>query len=95
MRAGTTIALILAMLLAAPAGAAAQRPAGDERVRQDAAALPERMWEPAPEPVSAAGPGLPTDDGGGVAPLLAVVLALAAVGAGYGVSLLRSSGGDG
>ena len=90
MRTGTTIALVTAILLAAPAGAPAQTGLDDARVRKDAAALPERLWEPGPAPVSRAGPGLP-EDGGGVAPLLAVLLLLGAVGAGFLVTQLRPS----
>ena len=86
---GTRMALVLtAILLTAPTGAAAQGRAGDEQVRREAAALPQQLWESAPEPVSAAGPGLP-EEPGGVAPALAVVLLLGAVGAGYAVSVLR------
>jgi hypothetical protein len=81
MRIRKAIAVAAAILLAAPAAAPAQAPRDDERVRQAAAALPERLWEPGPEPVSAAGPGVPEQDG--VAPVLAVVLMLGAVGAGY------------
>jgi hypothetical protein len=87
MRTRTALALAAAILLAAPTAAAAQG-AGDERVRRDAAALPAELWEPAPEPVSAAGPGLP-EDGVGVAPVITVLLLLTAVGAGYAVSVLR------
>lgn len=89
MRTGKAIALVAAILLAAPAGAGAQA-ASDEQVRQEAAALPERLWEPGPEPVSAAGPALP-EDAGGVTPLIAALLLLGAVGAGYAISLLRPS----
>jgi hypothetical protein len=89
MRTGKAIAVAAAILLAAPAGAPAQAPRDDERVRQAAAALPERLWEPGPEPVSAAGPDVPEQDG--VAPMLAVVLMLGAVGAGYAAGTLIST----
>jgi hypothetical protein len=88
MRAGKVIAVVFTIMIGAPAVAGAQDRA-DDRVRQDAAALPERLWESASDPVSAAGPGLSEDDGGGVAPLLAGAILLASVGAGYGLSLLR------
>jgi hypothetical protein len=91
MRTGKAIALVVALLLAGPAAAAARQGADDEQVRQDAAALPDRLWEPGPEPVSAAGPGLPEDDGNELAPILAVVLLLGAVGAGYVISVRRPS----
>ena len=79
------IALVVALLLAAPAAAAAR---SDEQVRRDAAALPQRLWEPAPEPVSAAGPSLP-DGAGGVAPVLAALLLLSAAAVGYLAGLGR------
>ncbi len=79
-----------ATLLAAPAAAPAQRELDDQAVREDTAALPERLWQPGPEPVSPGGPGLPEEDGG-VMPLLAVLLVLGAVGAGFATSLLRPS----
>lgn len=84
---GTRMALVLTAvtLLAVPAAAAA-RQSGDDELEREVATLPRELWEPAPEPVSAAGPGLP--DAGGVAPLFAVLLLLGAVGAGYAVSVL-------
>jgi hypothetical protein len=88
MRTWIALTVAAAILLAVPAGASAQQRAADEQVRREAAALPQRLWEPAPDPVSAAGPGL-TQDGGGVAPLLALLILLGALGAGYAVSLLR------
>ena len=87
MRTGKAIALVVALLLAAPAGAAAR---SDEQVRRDAAALPQRLWEPAPEPVSASGPSL-ANDAGGVVPVLAALLLLGAAGVGYMVGVLRPS----
>jgi hypothetical protein len=92
MRIRKAIPLVVAILLAAPAGAAGRQGADDQQVRQDAAALPERLWEPGSDPVSAAGPALPEDGGGGVTPMLVVLLLLGAVGAGYVVSLLRPAG---
>ncbi len=89
MRSATTITLVMASLLAAPAGAVAQQNADDVRVTREAAALPERLWAPGPEPVTAAGPGLAEDDAGAIAPLLAGLLLLGAAGLGYGVSLLQ------
>ena len=89
MRIATVIAVVVTIVLGAPATAGAQ--AGtDEQVRQAAAALPEQLWEAGPDPVSAAGPTLP-EEGGGVAPLLAAAILLVSAGAGYGVSLLRSA----
>lgn len=87
MRTGKAIALVAALLLAAPAGAAAR---SDEQVRRDAAALPQRLWEPGPEPVSASGPSLP-NDAGGVAPVLAALLLFGAAGVGYMAGLVRPS----
>ena len=81
------LVLAVAILLAVPVAAAA-RQAGDAELEREVATLPREMWAPAPEPVSAAGPGLP-EDAGGVAPLLAVLLLLGALGAGYVVSVLR------
>jgi hypothetical protein len=89
MRSATPITLVMASLLAAPAGAVAQESADDARVTREAAALPERLWAPGAEPVSAAGPGLSEDDVGAIAPLLAGLLLLGAAGMGYGVSLLQ------
>jgi hypothetical protein len=91
MRTRPGIALVVTILLAAPAGAAAQQRGGDEQVRQEAAALPERMWQPGPDPVSAAGPGLPEEGAGGVRPIVTVLLLLGALAAGYAVSLRRTS----
>jgi hypothetical protein len=91
MRTEMAIALVAAILFAAPGGAAAQTGSDDERVRQEAAALPERLWEPAPEPVSAAGPALPQEDSGGVDPMIALLLMLGAVGAGFATTRLRPS----
>jgi hypothetical protein len=88
MRAGKVIAILVTIMLGAPVAAGAQDRT-DERVRQDAAGLPEHLWEPGSDPVSAAGPALPEDDGGGVTLLLAVALLAVAVSAGYAVSLLR------
>jgi hypothetical protein len=89
MRIGKRLALAVAVLLAAPAAAVAQQGA-DEQVRRDAAALPDRLWEPRPETVTAADPGLPGDGAVWVAPMLAVVLILlASVAAGYAVGLRR------
>jgi hypothetical protein len=87
MRKRTAIALVAAFVLAVPAGAGAQMATDDRRVRQDAAALPERLWEPGPAPVSPAGPALPEEDGG-VAPVLAIVLLLGAVAMGYATAQL-------
>jgi hypothetical protein len=87
MRTAKVIAVVVTIVLGAPATASAQDRT-DQRVRQAAAALPERLWEPGPDPVSAAGPTLP-EDGGGVTPLLALVLIAASAGAGYAVSLRR------
>jgi hypothetical protein len=39
--------------------------------------------------VTAAGPSLPAQDGGGVTPILAALLLLAAAAAGYGTSRFR------
>jgi hypothetical protein len=89
MRTGKAIVLVAAILLAGPAAASAQTARDDERVSQDAAALPARLWEPGPEPVTAAGPSLPAQDGGGVTPILAALLLLAAAAAGYGTSRFR------
>jgi hypothetical protein len=86
MRPRTALLLALALLLAAPAGAPALQ-AGDEQLEREAATLPRELWEPAPEPVSAAGPGLP--EAARVAPLLAMLLFVGAAGAGYAVSVLR------
>ena len=81
------VVLALATVLAVPAGAVAQQ--GDDAwIERQAARLPPDLWEPGPEPVSAAGPGLP-EEAAGVAPLLAVLLLLGAAGAGYAVSVLR------
>lgn len=88
MRTGKAIALVAAIVLAAPAGAVAQTALDDEHVRRETAALPDRLWEPGPEPVSAGGPALPEGDGG-VMPTLAVLLLLAALGAGFATGLLR------
>ena len=82
---GKAIAVVVALLLAVPAGAAAR---SDEQVRRDAAVLPQRLWEPAPEPVSASGPSL-ANDAGGVVPVVAVLLLLGAAGVGYLVGLVR------
>jgi hypothetical protein len=89
MRTAKVIAVVVTIVLGAPAMAGAQDRT-DERVRQDVAALPERLWEPGSDPVSAAGPTLP-EDGGGVAPLLALALLAASAGAGYAVGLLRGA----
>ena len=86
MRTGKAIVLVAAILLAGPAAAAAQTARDDARVSRDAAALPERLWQPGPEPLSPAGPSLPAQDGGGVTPRLAALLLLAAAAAGYGTS---------
>ncbi len=89
MRIAKVIAVVVTIALGAPATAGAQDRT-DERVRQAAAALPERLWEPAPDPVSAAGLSL-QEDGGGVAPLVALVLIAASAGAGYAFSLRRGA----